>query len=227
MDLTFIEGVAAVVAAIIVFCGSVWLLLTMVLGGRTAYFITASVTLAFLLIMGVIWSFASAGAPLGPVGELPEWTTLDIVPADEASEADFAAAADYPDGGGWRPTDPENDEQVTQASELGTSAAEFLDEAIGAGDINTFESADDATANTDTIRFLEQGDSLYGGVTLEATAGGQGDDTVAFMEYDFGNPLYPARVITIGTLILFVLHLLGLSWSERRARDARREPQPA
>ena len=227
MDLTFVEGVAAVVAAVIVFCGSVWLLLTLVLGGRTAYFITASVTLAFVLIMGVIWSFASPAAPLGPVGEIPEWTTLDIAAADQASEADFAAAADYPDGGGWRPGDPENDEEVNLASELGTSAAEFLDEAIGAGDINTFESADDAAANTDTIRFLEQGDTLYGGVTLEAIEGAEGDDTVVFMERDFGNPLYPARVITIGTLILFVLHLLGLSWSERRARDARTEPQPA
>ncbi len=63
MDTIFVEGLATVVAAVIVFCGSVFFLLSLVVGARLAYFITASVTLAFLSIMGVVWSVN----PLGPL----------------------------------------------------------------------------------------------------------------------------------------------------------------
>ena len=53
MDVIFTVGVGAVLSGIIVFVGSVWLLLSMVLGPRLAYFVAASITLAFLLIMSV------------------------------------------------------------------------------------------------------------------------------------------------------------------------------
>ena len=42
MDLTFVEGIAAVASGILIFAGSVWLLLTMVMGARLAYFVSAS-----------------------------------------------------------------------------------------------------------------------------------------------------------------------------------------
>ncbi len=73
MDAIFVEGVAAVLAGIIVFCGSVFFLLSLVVGARLAYFITASVTLAFLSIMGVVWSVN----PLGPLPlSLGRWIAL-------------------------------------------------------------------------------------------------------------------------------------------------------
>ncbi len=54
MDLTFVEGIAAAVSGIIIFCGSVWLLLTMIMGARLAYFVSASLFLGFILIKGVV-----------------------------------------------------------------------------------------------------------------------------------------------------------------------------
>ena len=82
MDLTFVEGVAAVVSGVIVFCGSVWLLLSMVMGPRLAYFISASLTLGFLLIMGVVaWvvlaSLAAVKASQGQAYRYP--LTLRVV----------------------------------------------------------------------------------------------------------------------------------------------------
>lgn len=59
----FVEGVATVAASVLIFCGSVFLVLNLIVGPRLAYFITASITLAFLLIMGVVWSVN----PLGPL----------------------------------------------------------------------------------------------------------------------------------------------------------------
>ena len=212
MDLVFLEGIAATVAAIIVFCGSVFLLLAMVMGGRLAYFVTASVTLAFLLMMGVVWSLN----PLGPVGKLPEWDPLDI--GADASALEFGPAAEYPEGG-WQAVDTEDQAETAEASELESSATSYLETAIEEGEVDTFEAASDAVVNTDLTRLLEQEGSQYGAVTLEPAEGGQGEETVVVMSYDPGNPLGPARVITFVTFLLLVLHLVGLSMSERRARQ--------
>jgi len=213
MDMTFVEGVAAVVSAIIVFCGSVWLLLSMILGPRLAYFITASVTLGFLLIMGVVWSLS----PLGPVGKTPEWKPLAI--GVEGDQLDAGPADGYPDGGGWREVNTNDEGEITQAAELGSASTEFLEVAIDDASSETgFADAGDATANSDTVRLLEEGDTLYGGVTLEPIEGAEGDPTIAILEFDPGNPTGPAKMITLGALVLFALHLFGLSRSERRAR---------
>ena len=225
MDMTFIEGAAAVVAAIVVFCGSVWMLLAMILGPRLAYFITASVTLAFLLIMGIVWSLS----PLGPVGVLPEWEPLAI--GVEGAQLDAGPADGYPDGPGWREVDQNDEGEITESAELGSASTDFLEQAIDDASSDTgFADAGDASANTDTIRFLEDGDTLYGGVTLEPVEGAEGEPTVAVLEFDPGNPLGEARIITLGTLLLLALHLFGLSRSERKARtqaEAQAEPTGA
>ena len=210
MDLLFLEGIGATVAAIVVFCGSVFLLLAMVMGGRLAYFVTASVTLAFLVMMGLVWSFN----PLGPVGQLPEWDQMDI--GADASAFDFGPAAEYPEGN-WQPIDTEDQEQAAKASELESAATSYLETAIEEGEVDTFDAASDATVNTDLTRLLEQDGSEYGAVTLEP-ADGQGEETVILMSYDPGNPLGPARMITVAMFLLLVAHLVGLSLSERRAR---------
>ena len=212
MDLLFIEGVAATVAGVVLFCGSVGFLLAMVMGARLAYFVTASVTLAFLLMMGVVWSIN----PLGPVGRLPEWEGIDA--GASPSDIDFGPAAEYPDGP-WQEVDTNDEAQVTQATELESASTDYLAAAIDAGDVDTFETAEDALVNSDLTRLLQQGDAQYGAVTLEpADQNVEGEPTVAVMQYDPGNPLGPARMITAGTFVLLVLHLFGLSRSERRAR---------
>ena len=213
MDAIFVEGVGAVVSAIIVFCGSVWLLMTMTMGARLAYFITASVTLAFLVMMGVVWSLP-AQSPLGPVGKLPEWDPLDI--GADPAQLDFGPAAEYPEGA-WQAVDTEDEAEAAKASELEGAATDFLETAIEEGDVDTFESATDAAVNTDLTRVLQQGDREYGAVTLEPVAR-EGEETVAVLSYDPGNPLGPARTITAGTFVLFLLHLFGLGLSERKAR---------
>jgi hypothetical protein len=211
VDLLFVEGIAAVASAVIVFLGSVFLLLSMVVGGRLAYFITAIVSLAFLFMMGIVWSIN----PLGPVGELPEWVPFQIGP--DAAQLDFEPAADYPEGP-WQPIDTEDLEQATIASELEGASTDYLETAIQQGRVDTFESVEDASVNSDLTRLLEQGGTQYGAVTVEPLEGEQGEPTVAIMRYDPGNPLGPPRMITAGTFVLLALHLFGLSRSERRAR---------
>lgn len=217
MDSTFIEGVAAVVASAIVFCGTVWLLITMITGGRLAYFVVASVTLGVIFIMAIVWSLN----PLGPVGEMPTWKPLDI--AKSASELRFQPATQYP-GGPWREADTQDVNESGQASLLQTSATEYLEDALDTGKIKTFQSTTDALAVVDSIRLLEQGNKQYGAITFEATPGKTGGPAVAVMTYNPGDPLGIARQIAVGSFLLFAAHLFGLSRVERKAR---RVPQPA
>lgn len=247
MDSLLVEGIAATVSAIIVFCGSVWLLLALVLGPRLAYFVTASVTLGFLLLMGVVWSI---GEPLGPVGELASFKPIGA--ADTADEIQFGPAASFPDSPWVEP--PEEDEAALEIKTGAEGAASgVLEDAIEAGDVTVFENADQASVDTDATRVLEQDGDFYAAVRFEPveTEEGEGDaagdtdiqpeegdtpaedddaaaedtgpaeDAEAFvvLRQDPGNPSGEARMITVGFLGLLILHLAGLSWSERRARQ--------
>jgi hypothetical protein len=226
MDELFITGAGAVAAAIIVFCGSVWLLMTMVMGARLAYFITAAVTLGFLVMMGLVWSTSQ----LGPVGQLP---TFDPISIAEGGNVDFGAADSYPDGDGW--TVPPEDDEAEQAkiAELETSATDYLETAIADGKIDTFAAVDEAQVAADSGRLIQQGDQTYGAALLEpvAAAGEEEpaqaeeidpnapDSVMVVMRYDAGNPYGKARWITLGVFILFVLHVFGLSRAEKKARQ--------
>lgn len=247
MDSIFVEGLAATISAIIVFCGSVWLLLALVLGPRLAYFVTASITLGFLLMMGVVWSVGDTA--LGPVGELPSYRTVGA--GDSPAEAGFGPAAEYPDGGGWAAPSAEDAEQTEIKTGGEGAATGALETAIEEGEVTAFESVDQATTDAESTRLLEQDGTFYVGVKFEPVptdpeeedaAGDQDiapeegdnpqeDDAAAeedavdenaaayvFLEQDPGNELGEARMITVGFLVLLVLHLMGLSVSERRAR---------
>jgi hypothetical protein len=229
MDVIFTVGVGAVLSGIIVFVGSVWLLLSMVLGPRLAYFVAASITLAFLLIMAVVWSVN----PLGPVGELPSWGPVAI--GEDASQLEFGPATSYPDSP-WRVPSEEDAAEQTQKSELETDAGDYFETALTEGDLDV-QAGSTGAASTDETRFLEQDGDLFGAVTLEVippAGGGGGGATeepstvVAVLEYDPGDPLGRARIAVAGAFVLLVLHLFGLSRSERRARreaDAERRAE--
>lgn len=230
MDSVFVQGLAGFIAAILVFCGSVWLLLALVLGARLAYFVAASVTLSFVLILGVVWS---VGTPLGPVGELPSWNSVAV--GDTADEVDFGPISAYPDGGGWRPANPEDQAETSQIAELEGEATELLAEAMRREEIQSFSRQEEAVINSENSRLLEQDGTQYGAVTFEPapaptpTGAQTGDEpeedpvdpnaqAIVVMEYDPGNPLGKARLITAGTALLFAGHMIGLARAERSAK---------
>lgn len=222
MDIPFISGMAAFVSSILIFCGSAFLLLMLVMGARLAYLVTASITLAFVLIMGVVWSIN----PLGPVGQLPEWDPTGL--GQDASEIEFGPASAYPDSP-WHVANVDDEKENSRVAELQSAAQEFVTESATAGEaglppiVSTTVSSDEGT----TV-LLEQDGTEYGATTVEVEDGDEEPvgDYIVVMEYDPGNPLGEARMITLGTFILLVLHLIALSLSEKRARRER-EPVPA
>jgi len=245
MDLIFIEGVAAVVSAVIVFLGSTFLLMALVMGARLAYFVTASVTLGFLFIMTLVWSY---GTPLGPVGQLPEWEPVALAP--DPAGAEFGPAATYPEEG-WRVPDEENQEDLTKAGELESAAIDFLELVVqgeaptGEGTIvansdQPFLAPTDTSVVDDSARLFTQGDTEYGALELEASTTAieiaedadpdqtfTPTDAQAFvvMRYDPGNPSGPARTLAAGTFLVWAVHLFGLSRTERKARTEFQRPE--
>ena len=218
----FVTGIGAVLSGIIVFCGSIWLLLTMVMGPRLAYFVTASVTLGFVLIMGLVWSFTQ----LGPVGQLPEYRDVAL---GEGGDVDFAAASAYP-GEPWAAPAEDDDEAQTKASEAESGATDAIETALTEGEIDTFESIDQAQVVDDSTRLLVQEDAEYAAVLMGPLTTGdapaepetpdpsQEGTVLVILRYDPGNPLGMARIITVGIFAMLVVHLFGLSRAEARAR---------
>ncbi len=222
MDAIALEGYGAFISGLIVFCGSVWLLLAVVLGSRLAYFITASVTLGFILIMSLVWSFTQ----LGPLGELPSWN--GTAAGTTAAEVEFSAASSYPDGE-WRVPDPEVEEDVAQSTEAEGAATEYLATLIDDGEITAYDAPADASVSSGSTRLIEQNGDVYAATLFqpldpnndeaEALQVGDPDTVLVVTSFDPGNPYSLARQIMVGTLLLFVLHLFGLSRSERKARE--------
>jgi hypothetical protein len=221
MDLTFVEGVAAVLSGVIVFCGSVFLLITLVTGARLAYFITACVTLAFCTMMAFVWSgfnppwVSPTVNPLGPVGTLPSWDEVGI--GESPGDIDFEEASPYPDDP-WIKPDTEDPLESAQASTLKNEATDVLEEHIKAGDFKEYTDVGDLLVDEEKVRLLHQGEAAYGGVTFSPLEEGEGPDVIVMAKYDPGNPLKPARRLAAGFFIAFLLHLLGLWLMERRAR---------
>jgi hypothetical protein len=216
VDLTALEGFGVVIAAIVVFCGSIWLLLSMVIGRRLAVFIVASIVVGMIFILACVWSLN----PLGPVGQLPSWAPLAI--AKSASQVSFQPAQQYPNGA-WKAPDTTDPTQSNEASLLQTAATDYLGTAINTGKINTFTSTADAIADLKSIRLLQQGNTQYGAITFRAAPGKKGGPAVAVLSFNPGNPLGVARRIAVAAGLVFLILLFGLSRVERQAL----EPQPA
>ena len=213
MDLTFVTGMAAAVSAVLIFNGSMWLLLSMVMGARLAYFVTASVTLSFMLIMGIVWSIN----PLGPIGESPEWLPSSI-------DKESAAPDGYPEGS-WNPINKDDTVEATRASELEGAAGDYLEAQINEEKVDEFEAAGDATVKEDSARIREEDGEEVGALVLEPDPieleAGRIEDRgnlVVVMRYDPGDLLGPPRKITVGILLLFGLHLFGLNRAEQSAK---------
>lgn len=210
---TFVAGSAAFLSSIIVFVGSVFLLLALIMGARLAYMVTASVTLAFVVMMGLVWSF---GEPLGPVGEQPVWNGVDV--STEASASSFEPASSYPDG--W--DEPQEGDKA--AADLESASVDFVTEQIDEGEIADYDDPALLGVVAESARLLDRGGTLYGMIVLEGLEGTEGEggpQLFVVMDYNPGNPNGPARMITAGTFLLLVGHLFFLSRMETRALRAR------
>ncbi len=214
---TNIEGALVVVAAFVIFGGSVWLLLSAVFGVRMGYLISATGLFAFMVILSALWAFGAPGTPpnLGPRGDLPTWFGLRA--GADLSSPTYPVIEEYP-GEPWvtaeeRPRYRSEIEPVTLAFQefLAEEAADELRRAGIEGEITpeTFEVTD--------LRFTEVEGTPLAAAQAFATTGGP--EVTVFGYKDPGDLALPSWLFLAGSVIGFAAHLPFLDRAERRRRE--------
>jgi hypothetical protein len=245
-----VKGILVVVTAFVLLPGSVYMLLATNFGALKGYLIAATAFFGFLILLSATWLFGLPGTtPLtGPKGTQPTFRffTLDD-PAASRYDAvrSFTGAA----GGGWQ------EAPAAAAGEQGGGAQETLkadrdlarQTAVSTliketNKDNKDSSKDLDAANLDAKAFytIQDGTEVAAIViSPKDPPAGSGlerpsfSPKTTFAYRDPGAPSLPSLLFLIGSLVLFVVHMLALGLVERRrplgapvaaAADGERQP---
>jgi hypothetical protein len=229
----------AVPLGILIFVGSVYLLLRSNLGTRRGYLVLGTSLWGFMVIYALFWTVGAPGTPpaTGPQSlpgqELDAYQNVWRPFAGDsnlANDANYSVVKSFPEG-------------------FGAVPANFLPTAnTGAADIQTFFSSNaglrekpvgqDWVVVPDSIRYTTSanGQPLIGATfqeTFQAPAEGEepegevgainpdGETYTAFAFFDAGSPLFPSLVMLGLVSLLFVLHAALLYRDEGKERQAR------
>jgi len=247
-----VKGILVVVTAFVLLPGSVYMLLATNFGALKGYLIAATAFFGFLILLSATWLFGLPGTtPLtGPKGTAPTFRffTLDD-PA--ASRFDSVRSFQGGAGNGWQEAPA-----AAAAGEQGGGAEEKLKADLDVArqtavstlvketnKDNTDSSKDLDPANLDAKAFytIQDGTEVAAIVISPKTPpAGSGlerpsfSPKTTFAYRDPGAPTLPSVLFLIGSLVLFVVHMLALGLVERRrplgapvATTADGERQPA
>jgi hypothetical protein len=245
-----VKGILVVVTAFVLLPGSVYMLLATNFGALKGYLIAATAFFGFLILLSATWLFGLPGTtPLtGPKGTAPtfKFFTLDDPAASRYdSVRSFRGAA----GGGWQ------EAPAAAAGEQGGGAQETLKADLDVArqtavstliketnKDNKDSSKDLDAANLDAKAFytIQDGTEVAAIViSPKDPPAGSGlerpsfSPKTTFAYRDPGAPSLPSVLFLIGSLVLFVVHMLALGLVERRrplgapvaaAADGERQP---
>ena len=212
-----IEGTLVLVTSMILFCGSVYILVAAVLGRTLGYLLSATGFFAFLLILSALWVFGAPETPkyLGPKGELPTW--IPLAEGERVTSTTYPVIDEYP-GGPWASS--EEDASFAAEVEPATLALqEFLaEEATAELERSGLEgeiAPDEFTVRN--LRFTEVEDTPLAAAVAFASQGGPQVMVVGYK--DPGNEPLPSYVFLIVSLIGFAAHLPFLDRAEKKRKD--------
>lgn len=215
---TNIEGTLVVVSGVILFMGSVWLLLAAIFGVRMGYLQMAVGMFGFMIVLSAIWAFGAPGTPpnLGPRGELPHWVA--VAQGQALRSEDFPVVERYP-GDPWKGAgdDAELELEVETAADAFTEllAEEATHELADRG----LEGEVDAAAFTvRDVRFAEAQDGTQLAAARAFAAGGGPEVTVLAFK-DQGDEELPSWLFLGASVLGFAIHLPFLDRAERRRKE--------
>jgi biotin carboxyl carrier protein len=142
----FAKGVIATIAVLGGLFGMVYLLLSMILGPKLAYWVEGSIIFGVLTLMSLIW-FASA---LGPTGPDTAWQVIAMGPNLTSASVTGTVynVADYPNDGWQKPKVGQHLADLKGADDTDSEAAQakpVLDAAVGNA-VSTIQGQRDAVA---------------------------------------------------------------------------------
>lgn len=215
-----VKGIAVTVAALVLFVGSIYLLLTAVFGLRMGYLVLAVSFFGWMIIFSMLWTL---GQPkilgvtgllpnLGPRGTEPHWQVFAA--GTGPLETRYGETASYPEEP-WRASGAST---KTSADTLTTAVQQYLAEQAHEA-LGTEEGAepDSSVFVVQDVYFTRSDDGTHLAAAHAFFSAG-GPEVTVFAYHDSGNvPMY--SYVFLGASILgFLIHLPLLDRAERRRR---------
>jgi hypothetical protein len=232
---TFWKGIAVTVAGVILFVGSVYVLLTAIFGLRMGYLVLAVSLFGWMIIISALWVFGAtffgSGTPKyqGPRGTEAHWQVY-AASSGQATSARFPETNVYP-GSPWRAqsaaTTSAADTVKTSIQQYMAASAnrrlgvpeEIVDE-INVG-IQPPEGRFVVTPDqfvVEDIRFATSGGGTFLSSGVSSFANG-GPGVTVFLYHDKGNVPAYSWAFLLASLFGFVVHVPFLDRAERKRKE--------
>jgi hypothetical protein len=210
-----IKGLLAVVAGLLVFVGSGYVLLSAIFGRAMGYLVAMTSFFGIMVLMSIIWVIGVPGSTPpsgGPRGREPGW---DPVAAGlTVSSPKFSVVDRYP-GPPWQEPDPGATADVDAVS---TAIQTFLSRrANEEGNLTGAQAIPITEFTVQDVRFAEQD-----GVRLAAAQAFYnfgGPLVEVFAVYDKGSVPLPGGIFLVVSLIGFAVHLPFLDRAEKKRKE--------
>ena len=217
---TLVKGVGVVAMALTLFVGSVFLILTAVLGRWMSYLVVMVTLSGWLIMLSALWAFGfySQGPDtpvnLGPRGAEAAWVPL--LASTGGTSDKYEAFKNYPDAP-WK--EPAKSEAADVQSVTGI-VTEFLAEEANVELKNDPLAADALTGvdfAVDKLEFATDGDKKLAVAQAHFLDGGP--LWTVSLYYDKGSVPKYSYMFLAGSIILFGIHLPLLDIAERKRKD--------
>ncbi len=228
------KGAGVTIMGLILFVGSIYLLLTAILGRTMGYLVLMVAFSGWMFLQSALWLFGfwSQGLEtptnLGPRGSEPAWIALEAAPG--ATSDQYAAFEEYP-AGPWTPADETDPAQAADVQSAGGAVTAFLAEQTNE-ELGLAETDPTAVTGTqfaiDDISFATAEDGNTRLAVVQSHFTGGGPLWTVSLYYDGGSVPRYSYFFLGGSLILFLIHLPLLGPSREEAQgvpDRGRRPR--
>jgi hypothetical protein len=252
-----VKGILIVATAFVLLPGSVYMLLAANFGALKGYLIAATAFFGFLIMLSATWLFGLPGTtPLtGPKGTAP---TFKFFTLDDPAASRFDAVRNFQGGAGngWQeapaPAAAGGEQaggggaEETLRADLDVARQTAVSRLITETNRDNKDSSKDLdTTNLDAKAFYTiQDGTEVAAIVISPKDPPEGSGLqrpdfapkTTFAYRDPGAPSLPSLLFLVGSLVLFLVHMLALGLVERRrplgvpvaaAADGEREPAPA
>lgn len=218
---TLFKGAGVTLMALILFVGSVYMMLSLVFGKWMGYLVLAVGFSGWLIIHSSLWYFGfwaqGPGTPTnqGPRGREPAWVVLEG--GSDVGGTRFTTFDAYP-GDGWKDPTEGQDPSVQSVSSAATSfLATQANEELDIDPLGT-----DAITGTqftiDRVAFATAEDGKTPLSVVQAHFSGGGPLTTLALYHDSGSVPRYSLMFMAGSILLFLIHLPLLDSAEKKRK---------
>jgi hypothetical protein len=222
---TLWKGAGVTIMAFILFVGSVYVLLSAVMGRSMGFLVLIVGFSGWMMIQSSLWLFGywSQGLEtptnLGPRGSEPAWVVLEASTGETSDR--YEVFAEYPAGAFEVPdeTDPEQSADVQSATGAVTAfLAEQANEELGI-DENDPAAVTGTQFSVDSIKFADAEDGNTPVAVVESHFNGGGPQWTVSLYFDSGSVPRYSYMFLGGSIIIFLIFLPLLDRAEKKRKE--------